>query len=139
MNKQMQILSFNQPINLVEEGNWLLGVFSFEATNSVFKITDENNNFSITIEGHWYSRGGAGTNNKLQKLLQPRSKNDIKLHVEEVRKKGILTKLGDKDYNLSDLDTRKEDVIEELKSAKKNRAKRKEELKRIQRSWRPGF
>ena len=30
MNKQMQTFSFNPPINLVEEGKWLLGVSSFE-------------------------------------------------------------------------------------------------------------
>ena len=40
MNKQMQTFSFNPPINLVEEGKWLLGVTSFEFTNSVFIITD---------------------------------------------------------------------------------------------------
>ena len=35
MNKQMQTFSFNSPINLVEEGKWLLGVSSFVCTNSV--------------------------------------------------------------------------------------------------------
>ena len=39
MNKQMQTFSFNPPINLVEEGKWLLGVSSLECTNSVFNIT----------------------------------------------------------------------------------------------------
>ena len=34
--KQMETLSFNPPINLVEEGKWLLGVTSFEATKPVF-------------------------------------------------------------------------------------------------------
>ena len=53
MNRQMQTFSFNPPINLVEEGKWLLGVSSFEFTNSVFNIRDENNSFSITIPGHW--------------------------------------------------------------------------------------
>ena len=57
---------------------------SFEATNSVFNITAEIYSFSITIEGRWHSRRGAETVNKLQKLLQLRSKNDFKLHVEEV-------------------------------------------------------
>ena len=41
----MQTLSFNPPINLVEEGKWLLAVSSFEATKSVFIITDENKSF----------------------------------------------------------------------------------------------
>ena len=52
MNKQKQIFSFSPPINLIEEGKWLLGVTSFECTNSVFNITDENKLFSITIPGH---------------------------------------------------------------------------------------
>ena len=52
MNNQMQTFLFNPPLNLVE-GKWLLGVTSFECTNSVFNITDENNSFSITIPGHW--------------------------------------------------------------------------------------
>ena len=51
MNKQMQTFSFNPPINLVEEGKWLLGVTSFECTNSIFNILDENNSFSIDIPG----------------------------------------------------------------------------------------
>ena len=45
MNKQMETFSFNPPISLVEEGKWLLGVTSYEATNSVFKINHENNSF----------------------------------------------------------------------------------------------
>ena len=36
------------PINRTEEGKCLLAVTSFEATNSVFNITDENKGFSIT-------------------------------------------------------------------------------------------
>ena len=54
-NKQMQNFWFNPPINLVEEGKWLLAVSSFECTNSVFNITNENNSFSYTITDHWVS------------------------------------------------------------------------------------
>ena len=43
MNEQMEMFSFNPPINLVEESEWLLGVSSFECTISVFNITNENN------------------------------------------------------------------------------------------------
>ena len=53
LNKQMQTFSFNPPINLVEEGKWLLALSSFECINSVFNITDEINSFSIIIPGHW--------------------------------------------------------------------------------------
>ena len=51
MNMQMEKFSFNPPINLVEEGKWLLAVSSFETTNSVFKIMNENKPFSITVPG----------------------------------------------------------------------------------------
>ena len=40
MNKQIETFSFSPTINLFEEGKWLLGVTSFEATNSVVNITD---------------------------------------------------------------------------------------------------
>ena len=52
MNKQLQIFSFSPPINLLEEEKWLLAVSSFECTNSVFNITNENKSFSIIIPGH---------------------------------------------------------------------------------------
>ena len=52
MNKQLQTFSFKPPWTLFE-GNWLLAVSSFEATNSVFHITDENKSFSISIPGYW--------------------------------------------------------------------------------------
>ena len=53
MNKQMQTFSFSPPKKFAEEGKWLLAVTSFEATNSVSNISNENNRFSITIAGHW--------------------------------------------------------------------------------------
>ena len=59
MNKQMQTFSFNPPINVYEEGKWLLAKTSFETTNLVFNITNENNSFSFTTPGHWFSGGGA--------------------------------------------------------------------------------
>ena len=55
MNTQLKTFSFNPPINLVEEDEWLLAITTFEATNSVFNITDENNSFSIITPGHWLS------------------------------------------------------------------------------------
>ena len=53
MNKQRQSFPFNTPINIIEEGKWLIAVSSFECTNSVFNITNENNSFSIIIPGHY--------------------------------------------------------------------------------------
>ena len=88
MNMQMETFSFNPAINLSEEGKWLLAVTSFEATNSVFDITNENNRFSITIPGHWNSEDGEELINKLNEILELRSENDIELHIKEVEKRG---------------------------------------------------
>ena len=56
LDKLMQIFSFSPPINLVEEGKWLLAVTCFECTNSVFNINDENNSSSISRPGHWENK-----------------------------------------------------------------------------------
>ena len=104
MNKQMQTFSFNPPINLVEEGKWLLGVSLFECTNSVFNITNENNSFSIIIPGHYQNKSIEKINNGLNKLLELKS---IGLLVEEVKKRGNEIKMGDNEYKLSDFDTQK--------------------------------
>ena len=115
MKKQRQTFSFNPPINLIEEGKWLLAVSSFECTNSVFNITNENNSFSIIIPGHYQNKSDEKMINDLNKLLELKS---LELHVEEVRKKGIKIKIGDHEYKLSDLDNRKNEILGELKNIK---------------------
>ena len=70
MNKQMQTFSFNPPINLVEEGKLLIGVSSFECTNSVFNITNENNSFSIIIPGHYQTEFAEKNINDLKKIIR---------------------------------------------------------------------
>ena len=117
MNKQMQTFSFNPPINLVEEGRWLISVSSFECTNSVFNITNENNSFSIIIPGHYETEFAEKSIGELNKLLELKS---LELNVEEVRKRGNKIKIGDIVYKLSDFDSQKHDIIEELKNAKYN-------------------
>ena len=109
--KQTQTFSFSPPINLLEEGKWLLGVTSFECTNSVFNISNENNSFSIIIPGHYKTEFAEKVNNDLNKLIELRS---LELHVEEVRKPGNKIKIGDKEYKLSDFDTQKDKILEEL-------------------------
>ena len=104
MNKQMQTSSFNPPINLVEEGEWLLGLSSLECTNSLFNITNENNSFSILIPGHYETEFAGKMINDLNKLLELKS---LELHVEEARKRGNKIKIGDNEYKLSDLDNQK--------------------------------
>ena len=113
----MQTFSFNPPINLIEEGKWLLAVSSFECTNSVFNITNENNSFSIIIPGHYQNKSDEETINELNKLLELRSQNGVDLHVEQVRKKGLILL---NDYSLSSLGMFKDEILEELKKVKYN-------------------
>ena len=115
MNKQMETFSFNPPINLIEEGKSLLGRTSFECKNSVFIITIGNNSFSIIIPGHWNSKSAEQTIDELNKLFELRSENDIELHTEQVRKKGLILI---KDYFLSSLGTFKNETLEELRIVK---------------------
>ena len=117
MNKQMQTFSFNPSINLIEEGKWLLGVSSLECTNSVFNINNENNSFSIILAGHYKTEFAEKVIKDLKELLELRSPE---LHVEEVRKRGNIRKLGDKESKLSDFDSQKNEILEELKKAKYN-------------------
>ena len=117
MNKQMQTFSFNPPINLIEEGKWLLAVSSFECTNSVFNITNENNSFSIFIPGHYQNESDEKTIDNLNKLLELKP---LELHVEEVKKRGNKIKIADKEYKLSDFDNQKNEIIEELKNVEYN-------------------
>ena len=88
----------------MEEGKWLLGVSSFECTNSVFNITNENNSFSIIIPGHYKTESAEKVNNDLNDLYELKS---LELHVEAVRKRGNIIKIADKEYKLSDLDNQK--------------------------------
>ena len=45
MNEKMQTFSFSPPANSIEEGKLLLGVTSFECTNSIFIKTDKRIRF----------------------------------------------------------------------------------------------
>ena len=49
-----------------------------------------------------------------------RERTDNKLHVEEVRNRGNQTKIGDKEYKLSDLATPKNKIFDLLKNAEYN-------------------
>ena len=117
MNKQRQTFSFNPPINLVEEDKWLLAVSSFECTNYVFNITDDNNSFSIIIPGQYQNKSDEKTIDDLNKLIELKS---LELHVEEVRKRGNIIKIAGKEYKLSDFDNQKYEILGELKNVKYN-------------------
>ena len=53
LNKQTETSSFSPRTNLLGEGKLLLAVTSFEASNTVFFITNGNKSFSIIIGGFW--------------------------------------------------------------------------------------
>ena len=115
MNKQRQNFSFNPPISLIEEDKWLLAVSSFECTNSVFNITDDNSSFSILIPAHWETEFAEKIIDEVNRLLELRP---LEIRVNEVRKRGNKIKIGDKEYKLSDFDNQKYEIIEELKRLK---------------------
>ena len=117
MKKQMKTFSFNPPINLVEEGKWLLAVSLFECINSVFNITNGNNSFSIIIPGHYQNKSDEKVIDDLNKFLELRF---LELHVEDVRKRGNKLKIGDIEYKLTDFDNQKNQILEELKNVKYN-------------------
>ena len=77
---------------------------SFECTNSVFNITNENISFSIIVPGHYQTELAEKMTKFLNKLLELSS---LELPVNEVRKKGNEIKIGDNEYKLSDFDTQK--------------------------------
>ena len=76
---------------MIEQDKWLLGVASFECTNSVFNITNDNNSFAIITQGNWDSKSAEKTIDELNKLLELRS---LEMHVKEVRKRGNQIKIG---------------------------------------------
>ena len=89
---------------------------SLYCTNSVFIITDENNSLSISVPGHWETESDERTFDELNEKLELRS---LDLHVKEVRKRK-KNKIGNNEYSLSDFDTQKSEMLEELKKAKYN-------------------
>ena len=82
-----------------------------------FQHNKKNGLFSVIVPGHWESESAEKTIDELNKLLEHRS---LELHVKEVRKRGNKIKIGDNEYKLSDFDTFKNEIVEELKNAKYN-------------------
>ena len=113
----MQTFSFNPPIIFVEEGKRLLAVSSFECTNSVFNITNENNSFSIISPGQYQTEFAEKKINDLNKLLELKS---LELHVEENRKGGNKIRIGDNGKKLSEFDTQKIEILKELRNVEHN-------------------
>ena len=53
-------------------------------------------------------------------MLEHRSKNDNELHVKAVMKRGNQLKIDENEYELSDVDSHRNEIIEELKNVKCN-------------------
>ena len=106
LNKQMETLSFSPPINLVEEGKWLLAVIYFDANNSVFNITDKNKSFSLGTPGYWRIPSFLPDRifDKLKELLELRSQNYTELPVREAKKGGTRKKMENIGYNSAGFD-----------------------------------
>ena len=115
MKKQTETFSFKSPINLSEEGKWLLAVTSIEAINSVFDITDENNSLSISSPNYQIPEDGEEFIIELKILFQLRSENDIDLHVKEVAKRRIRKEIENSGYKLAGFDHFKSEILAELK------------------------
>ena len=64
--------------------------------------------------------GGTETINKQQKLLELRTQKEMVLYVQEAGERRIQIKIRDKEYILSDHDTREDEIIKELKTAECN-------------------
>ena len=100
---------------LSEQDKCLLSVSSFETTNYVFDITDENNSSSFSIPGHRNSKSAEKTIYDLNKLFLLTSETDTELCVGEVRKRGQQMKTGDEENKVSNLGFHEKEINEELK------------------------
>ena len=85
MIKQTETFYISPPTNIVEDGKWLLGVNSFEASNSVSNKTNKNNSFPITIPSHWQTKSAEKTFDELNELSELKSQKGIELHIKAVR------------------------------------------------------
>ena len=111
----MKTFSFPPPINIFEEGKWLLAVTSFEATNSVvLSLTDENNGFSITTPKRGIRERGEDFINKLIELLELRSLMILN-YMLEVEKRGTRIEIENSGSNLAGFDHLKSEILAELR------------------------
>ena len=69
------------------------------------------------MSGHYETESAEKTIDELNKLLELRSQNGIELHVEQVKKEGLILI---NDYSLSSLGMFKDEILEDLKNAKFN-------------------
>ena len=92
----------------------VIAVTSFEAMNSVFNITDKNTNFAFSSPSYWVPVGGEELINKLKKILEVRSQNDIQLHGKDFEKRGTRIEIGNSGYDLAGFDHCKSETLVEV-------------------------
>ena len=116
----MEAFSFNPPINLAEEGKWLLAVTYFETTNSVFNITDENNSFSIGTPGFWRIPKylPEGLIERLKRIIRALISKRYRTACQRSRKKGHSNRNRKQWYNLAGFDHFKSEILAELRRVK---------------------
>ena len=88
---------------------------SFEATNFLFNVTDENKSFSNTTPSFWTPEDGEEVINNLNELLELRSENHIELHVKKFEKRGTRIEIENSVYNLAGFVHFKSEILAELK------------------------
>ena len=116
----METFAFSLPINFSEEGKRLFAVRSSEATSTVFKMTDENNSFSISTPSFWTHECGEDLNNKLNKLLEIISQNHFELRGKEVEKRGTRIQTENSGFSLAGFYLLKIEMLTKLKKVKYN-------------------
>ena len=89
LKMQTDTLSFSRSINLPEEKKQLLAVTSFEAANCVSNTTGENRSFSIPTPEQRCLGGGVENIDKLFKIIELRSENDIEINVKQNEKRSF--------------------------------------------------
>ena len=81
-------------------------------------MTNENNRCSTSIASYCNPEGDEETFNKLHKLLDLRSKNEIELHVKEIEKRGTRIEIENSGNNLAGFDHFKSEVFADLERKK---------------------
>ena len=116
LNTQMGTFSFSTPLNLSEGRKWFLAITSFEATKSVFIITNKNKRFLFSTPGYWSLNSSEGTTNRIQKYVDLRSQNGIDLHVKKVKYRKPRIETENSGFNLAGFDHFKSELLAELKT-----------------------
>ena len=118
LNKPKETFSFIFPKNLSEEEKLILALTAFEATISVFILTDENISFSVSSPRYWTPKVGEEITIKWNDPLELRSQNDNDSHVKEVEKRSTQLEIENSGYNSASFDPFKSEILADLRIVK---------------------